>query len=208
MLRRACRGRGPGCSCSYQSGEAGTNLRGPGLGARASRGTSHGYWMTSFEALSQLSMAFVAFATIVITVRTSTGGKLTQFQLLLTHFFISVGLMAAGVSALALTLLESHGDTPFVWRVSTYVCLGTILGYMPFYLIRRRRIQAPTPPVSVFVTAGYGAAAVGLLLTIWEGFWEPSFAVVSGFVLWTLVSSGLIFVSMFEDFIGTAVGDE
>ena len=124
-----------------------------------------------------------------------------QFQLLLKHCFVAVGLQAGGLSALALALLEIFGDTPMLWHVSTYACLVPIVGYMPLYLWRRSTIQASTSPVTIAVTIGYGIAAVRLSLTAWEGFWEPSAGGGVGFVLWVLFSSGLIFASVFEDFI-------
>ena len=163
--------------------------------------------MNTFETLAQLSMAFVAFATIVITVRTSTGGKLTQFQLLLTHFYIEVGLMAAGLSATALVLLEAYGDTPAVWQISTYLCILSIIGYMPFYFMRRARIKAPTPLITILVSIGYVIVGIALVITATGKLWQPSMSMTAGYVLWILFSSGLIFVKMLEDFMGTAVED-
>lgn len=152
-------------------------------------------------------MAFVGFATIVITVRLSTGGSLTPYQKLLTHFYIDVGFLAAALALVPLGLMELYGDSPLVWRLSTYACLFAVVTYLPLYMNRRRKIDAPMPMLSVLVTIGYLIGIVLLSLTVTEVFWQPSRTIVTAFVYWTMFSCGIVFVGMFDEFIGSFVDD-
>ena len=59
---------------------------------------------------AEITMAFVAFSTIVATLRQAFGGHLTRLQNLLFHFFVEVGflhLMTAIVPIALLTILTS-----------------------------------------------------------------------------------------------------
>lgn len=162
--------------------------------------------MNTLDTLAQVSMAFVGFATIVITVRISIGGRLTPYQKLLTQFYIEVGFLATGLALLPEGLMELYGQgNPMVWRLSTYACLLVVATYLPLYIWRRVKIHQPLPVLSIVVMSGHGLAILGLALTATELFWPPSFLPVGAFVFWSLLSCGIIFIGMFDEFMGGVV---
>ena len=157
--------------------------------------------MNILTSLMEVGIGFVGFATIVVAIQMSLGKPLTQFQVLLTHFYIEVGLLSVALAGIPIALLDVFGDQLFVWRISTYSCLIVVGSYLPFYIRRRRQTNAPVPLTSLFVMIGYGILTAVLALTVTELVWTPSMGLVIAFVMWGIGSSSLIFVMMLRQFL-------
>lgn len=150
---------------------------------------------------AEISMAFVAFATIVATLRQALGKPLTPLQNQLLRFFVEIGFLLLFQAMIPIALLSIWADEADVWLLSTYTILATAALYLPFYIHRRRKIGTNIPLVSRLVMYGYGIVIVATVLTATGRFWEPSLATTTYFLLWGLFSNIVIFVY----FLGTFV---
>lgn len=157
--------------------------------------------MNILTSLMEVGIGFVGFATIVVAIQMSLGKSLTQFQVLLTHFYIETGLLAVAMAAIPVGLMGVLADEVMVWRLSTYACLVACGLYLPAYVKRRRKINAPVPLTSLMVMIGYVILIIVLALTATELFWAPSMAIIVAFVSWAMASSCLIFVMMLGQFL-------
>ena len=90
---------------------------------------------------AEITMAFVAFATIVATLRQAFGGYLTRLQNLLFRFFVEVGFLGVIMALVPIALFTTLTSELQVWRISTYAILTLTGLYLPFYLRRRIRIE-------------------------------------------------------------------
>ena len=150
---------------------------------------------------AEISMAFVAFATIVATLRQAFGGRLTPLQYLVFRFFVEIGFLLLLVAIVPIALSTIVTSELQVWRISTYTILILVGFYLPFNINRRRKIEAPVPVVSALVMVGYGISIIVMLVTATEWFWLPSVATTTYFLIWGLLSNIAIFVY----FLGTFV---
>lgn len=149
----------------------------------------------------QLMMAFIAFSTIVATLRQAFGGRLSPLQNLLFRFYVEAGFMQLLLAIIPIALIEHWPSQQDVWLLSTYSILVLTALYLPFYVNRRRNIDVHVPLVSKMVMIGYGIAVAAMIVTAVELFWKPSLATTTYFLLWGLASNVVIFVY----FLGTFV---
>ena len=156
---------------------------------------------------TEITMAFIAFATIVATLRQSFGKRLTPLQNLLFHFFVEVGFLLLLNAIIPIALLSIWPVRVEVWLLSTYAILLTVGLYLPFYIRRRRKIDAPVPPLSRLVMVGYGVVIIMMILTATPWFWPPSLATTTYFLLWGLISNIAIFVYFIGTFVETDPAD-
>jgi len=150
---------------------------------------------------AEITMAFIAFATIVATLRQAFGGHLTRLQNLLFHFFVEVGFLHLTMAIVPIALLTILTSEMQVWRLSTYTILILTALYLPFYIRRRKKIKERIPWVSLLVMIGYGISIILMIVTATEWFWSPSLATTTYFLVWGLLSNIAIFVY----FLGTFV---
>ncbi len=146
-------------------------------------------------------MAFIAFATIVATLRQAFGGHLTRLQILLFHFFVEVGFIHLMIAIAPIALLTILTSEVQVWRISTHAILILTGLYLPFYIRRRIKIEERIPRISLLVMVGYGIFIIAMIATATELFWLPSLATTTYFLVWGLISNIAIFVY----FLGTFV---
>lgn len=158
--------------------------------------------------IAEVGIAFVAFSTIVAALQPIRGKKFTQYQVLLVHFYIESGILNCGLALLPIVLWHFFEDGPTVWRLSILAIVLNSFIYLSTYVVRRRRVRAPTPSPSLFVMVGYFAWAILTALTLTEWFWQPSLAIIAAYLLWGLGSSALIFVYFFGSFIRRSSGGQ
>ncbi len=150
---------------------------------------------------AEITMAFVAFATIVATLRQAFGGHLTRLQNLLFHFFVEVGFLHLVTAIAPIALLTILTSEVQVWRLSTYMILILTGLYLPFYIRRRIKIEERIPWISLVVMVGYGISIIAMIATATELFWLPSLATTTYFLAWALISNIAIFVYFLGTFI-------
>ena len=151
--------------------------------------------------LAEVTIAFVAFAAIVASLKITLGKKLTSFQSLLVHFFTESGLINASVALLPLVLWGFWPDELKVSRFTISYALFTSGSYLIFYIRRRVKISAPTPWPSLLVMIGYGIWLSVLAVTLIGVLWQPSLAIIAASCLWGLFSGAVIFAYYLASFL-------
>ena len=154
--------------------------------------------------LAEVTIAFVAFAAIIATLRRTFGEQLSPFQRLLIHFFTETGMLAVSIELMPLVLAGFWQDELPVARYTILYTLAASFAYLISYIRRRTKIKAPTTLPSLVVMIGYGVwlpvlamAGAGIVL-------QPSLAIVVAYCYWALLSGAIIFVT----FLGSFVHDE
>ncbi len=163
----------------------------------------------NFESLiviAEIGIAYVAFSTIVAALQPIRGKPFTHYQVLLVHFYVESGSLNVGLALLPLVLWNFFPDELLVWRLSNATMLVTFSLYLATYVVRRRRVRAPTPVPSLLVMAGYGSLVIVLIVTLTEIFWLPSLGIYSASLYWGLIGSSLIFIYFFGSFIRRSGG--
>lgn len=152
-------------------------------------------------ALASTGIAFVAFSTIVIVVRSSMGGELSKSHLLVTRFYIELGFQVIAMSLLPLLLWTLAWPEQLIWRVSS-LASGSLGAFWMLSAYRRQGAVASRPK-SKFVRLndliGWSIVAyqlsnvIGVPIEPWIG---PHAVTIS----WQLVLSGLMFLHSWDAF--------
>ncbi len=100
--------------------------------------------LDTLTVLAEVTIAFVAFAAIVATLKRTFGENLSPFQKLLIHFFTETGMMGVSVALLPLVLAGFWQDELPVARYTILCTLAVSFAYLISYIRRRTKIQAPT----------------------------------------------------------------
>ena len=140
--------------------------------------------------LAALSLSFVGFSAIVVTVRRALGGELSEGHIRLVRLYIETGLAATALS-LVPTLLTFLGvSETALWRVASVVAgsLFTLLMIVQFR--RRRRIEGHFPPWVVVVYLTSAAAVLALWLNAVGIPYGPGIAAYAVSLTWSLFVSG------------------
>lgn len=158
---------------------------------------------TSFDyllRLAALSITFVGFATIVVTLRRGLGGELSAFHVLLVRIYIEIGLVVAVGSLLPSLLNLFSLPSPLVWQIPSAIG-GTIAPAMLIsYVIRRRRADPNPMPPRVYVRYALSfLAVVALWMNVFGLGIQTSGAPYALALTWFLFSAGLIFVQTLDE---------
>ncbi len=161
-------------------------------------------------ALLQTYVAFVAFATIVATLRQSFGTPLTHFQYILFRFFVETGLLHVILLLVPIMLFNLYGDEAKVWYLTTIFIVILCCVYYPSYVTRRRKVKnIQTPVLSKMVMIGYAISIVMNFLLIFDLTpFTPSMLTISVYFMWSMVAVILIFLSFLSTFIHFENGEE
>lgn len=150
--------------------------------------------------LAALSIAFVGFATIVVTLRRGLGEELSPFHMLLVRIYIELGLIVAVGSLLPSLLTLLSLPTRLVWQIPSAVG-GTLAPVMMIAFLRRRnRIDpGPMPTRGLVRYVFYSAAVVVLWMNVFGLGFPTSGGPYAVVLTWFLFSAGLIFVQTMDD---------
>lgn len=161
-----------------------------------------------FTLYAEIMMAFLAFTTIMVTLRQSMVGSLLPIQYMLFCFFIETGLLAVLKCFIPIALFSASTDELLVWRISTYVGLFAVLLYVPFYVRRRKRlVPGGLPRYSLFVMGGYGIDITVLAITATGIFWPPSQTTFMAHLSWGLAANMTVFVVVLSSLVTIHSGD-
>ena len=146
-------------------------------------------------ALAGLSLAFVGFSTIVVTLRQGFGLPLSAFDSFLVRYFIETGF-ALTAGALLPPLFGAIGlDATSIWVLSSAIAALFMLLYSLVFLRRRRRLQAGRLPARlVMMSVSSVAALVGLILNAGGWLFPPGAPAYIIAISWILIQEGLLFL--------------
>jgi len=145
--------------------------------------------------VSEIAIAIVAFATIILVFRQSTGRDLTQLQVLATRSIVEVSLGIAVFALLPIVLVNAGFTGTGLWRASNGAFGTFLVSFWVTYAERRRRATKPGDPHRgfTFFTVVIGGGLVGVFLLFDAVLWAR-FSAYSFGLFWSLISAFLAFV--------------
>jgi RsiW-degrading membrane proteinase PrsW (M82 family) len=152
--------------------------------------------------LAALSLSFVGFSAIVVTLRGAMGGKLSDRHLRLVRLYIEGGLLVTALALVPPLLQLIHVPDTVIWPVSSAVA-GAIFTLVLLIQFRRRRRVEPGP-FPLWVVVIYVLSTV-VVAGLWFNVAGVSFAAGAGpyavALTWALCLFGFIFVRTIELFL-------
>lgn len=152
--------------------------------------------------LASLSLSFVGFSALVVTLRGALGGDLSDRHLRLVRLYIEGGLLVT-VLALVPTLLDLlHIPDTVTWALSS-AAAASIFSFVLMVQFRRRRTVEPGrfPAWVVIVYAVSMVAVAGLWLNVAGILLPPSVGPYAVALTWALCVFMFIFVRTIELFL-------
>lgn len=151
--------------------------------------------------LAGLSLSFVGFSAIVVTLRRALGGQLAEGHIRLVRLYIETGLAVTALS-LVPTLLTFLGvSEAALWRVASAMAGSLLTLLMIVQFRRRRRIEGRFPLWVVVVYLTSAVAVLALWLNVVGMPYTPGSAPYVVSLTWSLFVSGYIFLHTLDLFL-------
>jgi hypothetical protein len=152
--------------------------------------------------LAALSLSFVGFSAIVVTVRGALGGELSDRHLRLVRLYIEGGLLVTALALVPTLLSLLHVPDTVIWRLSS-AAAGSIFAFVLLIQFRRRRAieLGRFPPWVVVIYALSIVAVAGLWFNVAGIRFPPSVGPYAVALTWALCVFGFIFVRTIELFL-------
>ena len=168
--------------------------------------------MTSAESdyllrLATLSLSFVGFSAVVVTLRGALGAELSDRHLRLVRLYIEGGLLVTALALVPTLLNVLHVPDPVTWRLSS-AAAALIFTFVLVIQFRRRRTVEPGrfPPWVIITYAVSIAAVASLWLNVVGIPFPPSVGPYAVVLTWALCIFGFIFVRTIELFLHRTPG--
>ena len=166
--------------------------------------------MTSAESafllgLAGLSLSFVGFSSVVVTLRGALGGEISERHLRLVRLYIEGGFLVTALALLPVLLDLLHVSEPVNWRLSS-AGAASVFTFLQLTQFRRRRaVEAGRfPPWVVVIYALSLATVVGLWLNAAGTPFAPGVGPYAVALTWALGVFGFIFVRTIDIFLHRA----
>jgi hypothetical protein len=154
--------------------------------------------------LAALSLSFVGFSAVVVTLRGALGGQLSDRHLRLVRLYIEGGLLVTALAVIPALLNLLHIPASVTWPVSSAAAALIFTFVLLTQFRRRREVEGRFPPWVVIIYAISLVTVTGLWLNA-VGFPFPAsvgpYAVA---LTWALCVFGFIFVRTIEIFLSRA----
>ena len=163
--------------------------------------------MTSAESdylfhLSGLSLSFVGFSAVVVTLRGALGGKLSERHLRLVRLYIEGGFLVTALALVPALLNLLHIPDTVLWPLSSAVAASIFTILLVIQFRRRRTIEPGRFPLWVVVVYAVSTVAVaGLWLNVAGMPFSPNAGPYAVVLTWALCIFGFIFVRTIEVFL-------
>ncbi len=156
--------------------------------------------MTSAESaylycLAALSLSFVGFSAVVVTLRGALGGDLSDRHLRLVRLYIEGGLLVTALALVPALLDLLHVPAPITWTVSSAVAGSILVVILVIQYRRRRMIEPGRFPRWVVVTNVLSIVAIaGLWFNVAGVPFPPGVGPYAVALTWALCIFWFIFV--------------
>src|ERR1043165_5870987 len=125
--------------------------------------------MTSAESgylssLASLSLSFVGFSAVVVTLRGALGGELSERHLRLVRFYIEGGLLVVALALVPRVLDLLHVSDDVTWRLSSAVAALTFTVLVLVQFKRRRAVEPGRFPAWLVIVY---ALTTGAIASLW-----------------------------------------
>ena len=152
--------------------------------------------------LANLSLSFVGFSAVVVTLRGALGGKLSDRHLRLVRLYIEGGLLITLLALVPALLNLLHVPDAVTWPLSSAAAASIFSILLVIQFRRRRAIEPGRFPLWVVIVYAVSTIAVAGLWFNVAGFPFPPNAGPYAIVLtWALCIFGFIFVRTIELFL-------
>jgi len=152
--------------------------------------------------LAGLSLSFVGFSAVVVTLRGALGGELSDRHLRLVRLYIEGGLLVTALALVPTLLHLLHIPDTVTWPLSSAVAASIFTVLLLIQFRRRREIEPGRfPPWVVVVYAVSTVAVAGLWLNVAGVPVSPNAGPYAAVLTWALCIFGFIFVRTIELFL-------
>lgn len=157
--------------------------------------------------LATLSLSFVGFSAVVVTLRGALGGELSDRHLRLVRLYIEGGLLVTALALVPTLLNLLQVPDSVTWRLSSAAAALIFTFVLSTQFRRRRAIEQGRFPIWVVIIYAISACAVaGLWLNAAGILFRPSVGLYAVVLTWALCVFGFIFVRTIELFLHRAPG--
>jgi len=152
--------------------------------------------------LATLSLSFVGFSAVVVTLRGALGGELSNRHLRLVRLYIEGGLLVTALALVPTLLFLVHVPNPVIWPLSSAVAASILTLVLVIQFRRRRSIEPGRFPIWVVLIYAFSIVAVASLWLNVAGIpFSPSVGPYAAVLTWALCVFGFIFVRTIELFL-------
>jgi hypothetical protein len=152
--------------------------------------------------LASLSLSFVGFSAVVVTLRGALGGELSDRHLRLVRLYIEGGLLVTALALVPALLNLLHVPDRVTWPLSSAAAASVFTLLLLVQFRRRRAIEPGRFPVwVVIVYAISGVVVAGLWLNVVGVPFPPNIGPYAIVLTWALCIFGFIFVRTMELFL-------
>ena len=155
--------------------------------------------------VATLSLSFVGFSAVVVTLRGALGGELSERHLRLVRLYIEGGFMVTALALFPTLLYLLHVPDTVTWPLSSAVAASIFTFVLVIQFRRRRAVEGIQFPPWVTIIYVVSILAVMSLWLNMVGFpFPPSGGPYAVALTWALCSFGFIFVRTIELFLHRA----
>jgi hypothetical protein len=152
--------------------------------------------------LASLSLSFVGFSAVVVTLRGALGGELSDRHLRLVRLYIEGGFLVTALALIPALLNLLHVSDTVTWPLSSAVAAVVFTSVLVIQFRRRRSVEPGWfPPWVIAVYAISIAAVASLWLNVAGIPFSPSAGPYAIVLTWALCVFGFIFVRTIELFL-------
>ena len=152
--------------------------------------------------LAALSLSFVGFSAVVVTLRVALGGGISDRHLRLVRLYIEGGLLVTALTWLPALLNLLHIPETVTWRLSSALAASIFTFVMMIQFRRRHIVEAGSFPLWVIIIyAGSVIAVAGLWLNVAGVPFVPGVGPYAVVLTWALCVFGFIFIRTIELFL-------
>ena len=145
--------------------------------------------------LASLSLSFVGFSAVVVTLRGALGGELSDRHLRLVRLYIEGGFLVTALALVPTLLNLLHVPATVTWPLSSAAAAFILTVVLVIQFRRRRTLEPGRFPLWVIAIYGVSVVAVaGLWLNVAGRPFPPSVGPYAVVLTWALCVFGFIFV--------------
>jgi hypothetical protein len=152
--------------------------------------------------IASLSLSFVGFSAVVVTLRGALGGELSERHLRLVRLYIEGGLLVTALALLPTLLNLLHLRDAVTWPLSSAVAASIFTVVLLIQFRRRRTIEEGRFPAWVVIVYAVSALALaGLWFNVAGMPFPPTVGPYAIALTWALFIFGFVFVRTMELFL-------
>lgn len=151
--------------------------------------------------LAALSLSFVGFSAVVVTLRGALGGELSDRHLRFVRLYIEGGLLVTALGLVPTLLTLLHMPDSFTWSVASAAAALIFTFVLVTQFRRRRAVEGRFPPWVVVIFAISVAVVLSLWLNVAGIPFRPSVGPYAVALTWALGVFGFIFIRTIEIFL-------